>query len=39
MTEEAVHLFWNSVSKSWGEGKPIYNKEEKTKLWYANINI
>ena len=29
MTEEAVHLFWNSASKSWGEGKPIYNKEKK----------
>ena len=29
MTEEAVHLFWNSASKSWGESKPIYNKEEK----------
>ena len=29
MTEEAVHLFWNSASKFRGEGKPIYNKEEK----------
>ena len=29
MTEEAVYLFWNSTSKSWGQGKPIYNKEEK----------
>ena len=29
MTEEAFRLFWNSASKSWGEGKPIYNKEKK----------
>ena len=29
MTEEAVHPFLNSASKSWGEGKPIYNNEEK----------
>ena len=29
MTEEAAHLFWNSGSKSRGEGKRIYNKEEK----------
>ena len=39
MTEEAVHLFWNSASKFWGECKQIYNEEEKTELWYANINI
>ena len=24
-TEKAVHLFWNLASKSWGEGKSIYN--------------
>ena len=29
LTEETVHLFWNSASKSLGESKPIYNKEEK----------
>ena len=29
MTEEAVHLFQNSSSKSWGEGNPTNNKEEK----------
>ena len=29
MTEGAVHIFCNSASKSWGESKPIYNKEEK----------
>ena len=39
MTEEDVHLFWNLASKSRGEGKPISNKEEKTELWYVNINI
>ena len=40
MTQEIFHLFWNSASKSRGEGKPIYNKEEKnwifsevTKIW------
>ena len=39
MTKEAVHLFGNSSSKSWDEGKPIYNKEKKNWVfWYANIN-
>ena len=40
MTQEVFHLFWNSASKSRGEGKPIYNKEQKnwifsevTKIW------
>ena len=29
MTDEAVYLFRNLSSKSWGEGNPTYNKEEK----------
>ena len=29
MTEEALHLFWNSANKFRDEGKPIYNKEVK----------
>ena len=39
MTEEAVHLFQNSSSKSWGKNNLTFNKEEETELWYANINI